>query len=64
MKVWYTFGAFGDTVIELRLADLAWLCLGFELRPHGTGTVICLGKSKLKSFRKAPTREEQLKERP
>ncbi len=58
MKRWYTYGAFGDTVIELSLLDIMKLLLGYQLR--SCGEVICFGKSKLKSLGKATSREKQL----
>jgi hypothetical protein len=61
MKHWYTFGAFGDTVVELSAWDMFQLLVGKTLRVKNSCIAISFGPSRLKSIREAPSREDQLK---
>ena len=60
MRVWYTFGAFGNKVIELNWCDVLRLLAGRDVEVRGTGTIISIGRSHAKSLGKAPSREKQL----
>jgi hypothetical protein len=60
MKTWDTFGAFGDTVVELSWRDILRLLRGHTLQVRGKCIAISFGKSNRTSLLSAPTREQQL----
>lgn len=63
MRQWSTFGAFGETVVELSLRDLLNLLCGEEIEVSGASVRLCFGKSSCKSMGKFPSREIQLAKR-
>ncbi len=60
MRTWDTFGAFGDTVVELSWLDMLRLLCRRNVEVPGRSVVISLGNSGLASFKAAPSREKQL----
>lgn len=60
MKVWHTFGAVGDTIVELTKTEMISLRAGKEITIDGTAVILCVGKSNRKPLGAAPSRKEQL----
>ena len=60
MRTWNTFGAFGDTVIELTWREWLGLAFGREIDVSYSSVVVSLGRSKQKAMGQARSREEQL----
>jgi hypothetical protein len=60
MKTWHTFGACGETVVELGWLDLIKLLCRRTLSVKGSSVAISLGRSDRQPLKASPSREEQL----
>ncbi len=63
MRVWYTQGAHGSTVLEIGWKDLWRLLTGQDIKVDGTGVTLSFGKASCTARGGAPSREEQLARR-
>lgn len=63
MRTWYTYGAFGDTMIELSFVDILKLLLRRELVLGRHSVVLSIGKSRHRALGNAESRERQLARR-
>ena len=59
MRVWHTYGAFGDRVVELTWREILKFVWTGEL-DLGCSTVLSIGKSNMKALGCAESREDQL----